>query len=195
MPRRVFGFPKNDTFMEKIYMKYFRFFCSEDKKIAMATTSEVFFTEERLPAREIEQQEWDKIIYRSSKGILPDIIPEDNALVLVSKKFQQFLMKNKLLPANIQLIENPVVDPKGNVHRYYIVHIKKPVDLLNKKFSFYDDIGLIKPVLDAKKVKDLEFFSWSSETGNASIVVSERVKKLLIQEGMIGLLFSPMPVA
>lgn len=174
--------------------KYYHLMYDDRDEHALAESEELPLTEDILPQKRINQSQWKPIAYKAGKGILTDMLGETLGLVVISQKFKDLIDEQGILPANMQLIKNPVMDVKGKLHDYYIVHIAKPMDTLHPTESVFMGDSLIKPVLDRKKIEPYKLLSYSQDSSMPSLIVSADIRKLIIERGLTGMEIDPMPV-
>lgn len=113
---------------------------------------------------------------------------------MISQSFKNLIDKENILPVHMQLIKNSVEDSNGLPHDYYIVHIAKPMDVLDKEASVYHEDSLIKPVLNSKKIAPFRLLSFSEDSFSPNLIVSADIRDAILTQGLTGMELSTIPV-
>lgn len=149
-------------------------------------------------------KEWHSVIfkYNSVEGsIMSDYVANVYRWLIVSEDFCSF-MEKAVSNTNIQYLPVKLVDATSGVENetYKVANILNVVDALDLEHSQYDVfemddekiISVEKYALKAAEVKGQDIFRLKNDT--IPIFISERIKKLIEEHGLIGFAFLEVAV-
>jgi hypothetical protein len=89
---------------------------------------------------------------------------------------------------HIQWLSAKVISVDGAEREYFILHLPKRVDAIDRQKSIYSGDFVVRPYFNTLAIDDHQVFSFPG--GEFSVIVSEKVKNEILANGCIGIGFS-----
>lgn len=138
-------------------------------------------------------QDWSAPRLTIESDELVDYLPNSLGVRLCSRRMRDLIDAN-LGPSDIvQWLPTEVVDIYGTSHDYLVLHLPGDDDVLNESRSIMAGDFVVKPVIDARKVKDRQVFRLPEAMLTA--FVSGEMRAKLADAAITGVHFETAPTA
>jgi hypothetical protein len=139
-----------------------------------------------------EINDWQILDLALDDGTVVDYLSNSYAFRLCSERLRAVLERQRA-DDFIQWLPAVVRHPGGEELAYWVLHLPRLPDVLNKTKSKFSGSNLIKPCLDPSLVAGHRIFAFSRY--GAALVVAEQVRAAIAEAGCTGMTFSWVPMA
>ncbi len=157
--------------------KYYRLLSNQDYIGGVAYSPSDFMKFKSLQSG-TEIRDWVVPIFELREGEYRDHLANDTFSDLCSEEFKNVLDSMKGVSDVIQWLEVDIKSEEHKDRRYYVLHISKYFDVLDKANTLYSAPHLvIKPVLKRSNLGEHKVFGY--EGGRNNVIVVEDIKRAL----------------
>lgn len=138
-------------------------------------------------------QDWSAPRLVVESDDLVDYLPNNIGVRLCSKRMRDLIDANLGAGDRIQWLRAEVVDIFGTSHDYFVMHMPGHDDVLNESRSIMAGDFVVKPVIDAEKVRGRQIFRLPEAMLTA--FVSRELKEKMADAAITGVHFEAAPTA
>ncbi|MGH2445065.1 MAG: imm11 family protein [Candidatus Limnocylindria bacterium] len=124
---------------------------------------------------------------------LVDYLPNNLGVRLCSRRMRDLIDANLGPRDSVQWLPAEVIDIFGAGHDYFVLHMPGDDDVLNESHSIFSGDFVVKPVIEAEKVRGRQMFRLPEAMLTA--LVTRELQAKLADAAMTGVHFEAAPTA